>query len=412
MKKIKSYWKSTARAGSAAALFAFLTFPTALAAPPEGKGGGKGGNNEEPPPVPFRYQVTWIEADPADGLRMRDVSPDGTVVGAIIPGNVYGSNIAYVSFPDGTSLNVEELLKQNGVIGEAWRATLVYRICDGGLMAVDVYDDAGQMYCGALQLNADRSFGSFTLFGDPDGEDAILMDASEAGQFLIATAEFTDGPIGVTFGGPADLHVWSPATGTSLLVKSNAPGGRYGWWASSISDYPAAVWEKSFLPYESPTGVISLPDPDTAVELLDVGDDGTVVARVAGAQIRRNKSEPSVLARWNPGNPDAPWEPLVEGRNGLGEARVNKAGEIVMSADYDLLVLQDDFTAPIRIDDMIDPDDPESESWNPDNSVFLHGHSDPVDATAPGGLILGEDITADPNRFFILTPVALPDSQP
>ncbi|WP_193214212.1 hypothetical protein [Luteolibacter marinus] len=369
-------------------------FANALA---KGKPGG--GGNEAPPPVevPFVYHVTWIDTEnPNDVLNLRDVSPDGTAVGAIVPEGIYGSNVAVVSFPDGNLLDVQAMLHAENRIPATWRATYAYRICNNHLIALDLYDDSGSMYCGALQLNPDRTMAWFSYFADPGGADAALMDASESGDFLIASGEITDGPVGIQFSQPADLHVWTPLAGTMFGLASDVPGMSGGWYESSISDYPAALFDGGFVNYPASLVPIQLPDPGTGLTLLDVGADGTVVARIAGAQIRRNKYAPDTISRWSPTS--GTWDPIYEGG---GNAFINASGEIAISSGGDLHVFQDAFGA-INVNAMVNPTS--GNGWAASNNHQLLGLSNKAGPDSKGGVIVGKDLTA--GRSFILTPAS------
>lgn len=387
--------KRAAATGStiALALVASLSFShTSLAK----KGGKPGGGGEDPPadPPPFYYQVSWITPQNAgDTISLRDVTTDGTVVGSFLPGGAYGSNIALIEFPDGTEINLEELLQTTGWVSSNWRVPFAFRICDGLLVHLDVYDETERLYCGALKLNPDKSIDWFTLFGDPNGNDAYLLDASESGDFLIATGDFEAHSQGsLSIGPEATLHVWTPSTGATVALPGPVAGGPGGWYyTSDISDYPAAVFGGEFHDLEG-SQILALPPTGTDIKTLDVGAEGTVVAHIPGAQIRKNRYGPSTLARWNPGAAD--WETLL---TGSGTALVGGTGEIAMGSGGNLFLFHDDYGLQ-SIDNMIDP--AQSGGWNAGDSVTLRGHSNPLSTDPFGGAILGS-AGAD---YFVLIP--------
>lgn len=400
MKKTLPQVKRAALTGSTAALAILSSLALTFTTLAKGKPGGGG---EDPPaePPPFLYQVSWIAPQNAsDTITLRDVAPDGTVVGSFLPGGAYGTNIALIEFPDGTEINLEDMLHTAGQVPATWRVTYAYRICDGLLIAVDVYDETDRLYCGALQLKPDRSLDTFTLFDVPNGDDAFLMDASESGDFLIATGDFSAHSQGsLSINNPAIVHVWTPSSGATITLPDPIAGGQGGWFFNSklISDYPAAIIEDSFFEYTT-SQTTSLPGSETAVTTLDLGADGTVVAHIEGPQLRRNKKGPSALARWNPGAEQ--WETLLTGGS---TAFVGSTGEIAMGSSGDLFVFHDDYGLQ-SVNDMIDP--AQAGSWNGSDSFTLRGLSNPLPGDPFGGVILGEDTTT--GGYFVLTPVAAP----
>lgn len=364
-----------------------------------GKPGGGDGGGEDPPadPPPYYYQVSWITPQNAgDTISLRDVSPDGTVVGSFLPGGAYGSNIALIEFPDGTEIDLEELLQTTGLVPSNWRVPFAFRICDDLLLHLDIYDETERLYCGALKLNPDRSIAWFTLFGDPNGDDAFLLDASESGDFLIATGDFSAHSQGsLSFNPDATLHVWTPSTGATVTLPGPVAGGQGGWYSTSdISDYPAAVFGGEFHDLGT-SQTLALPSTGTDIFTLDVGAEGTVVALIPGEQIRKNKYAPSTLARWNPGASE--WETLLTGG---GTALVGGSGQVALNSGGDLFVF-DDTNQLQPVNDMIDP--AQAGGWNPGDSVTLRGLSNPAGGAAQGGVILGEN--ASLGAYFILTPV-------
>jgi hypothetical protein len=369
------------------------------------KGGGGKPGGEDPPPdpdpveVPFRYQITWHEAEFSnDIIDLSDVASDGTVVGRFKPDGVYGSNIAFIRFPDGSNMNLEDLLIEENEVAADSRVTYAYRICDGLLLGIDIYASDGRMYCGALKLNPDGTFVWFTAFEGLGGKDTILLDATEAGEFLIATGDFADGPTGgISFGGSTTLSVWDPAAGTTLTLPGPVEGGQAGWfYASSISDNGTAFLGGSLYDYVN-GNFVETPTSDTTLTPVDLGDDGTAIAAIAGAQIKRNRWEPSSFARWIPGT--AQWETIISSNSLQGKAYANGSGEIAGSTGGGIFVFHDDYGLQ-SVNDMILPS--QVSQWNSGASFLVYGISDPIQDAPYSGVILGRE---SGGSYFTLTPV-------
>ena len=379
------------------------------------KGGGGKPGGEDPPPdpdpveVPFRYQITWHEAEFSnDIIDLRDVASDGTVVGSVKPGGVYGSNIAVARFPDGPfsdgfDVNLEDLLIEATEVPadqvvDAWRVTYAFRICDNLLLGVDLYDETGRMYCGAVKLLPDGKLDWFALLEDLGGNDAFLLDATEGGEFLIATGDFANGPTGgISFGGSTTLSVWDPAAGTTLTLPGPVEGGQAGWfYASYISDNGTAFLGGSLYDYVN-GNFVETPTSDTTLTPVDLGDDGTAIAAIAGAQIKRNRWEPSSFARWIPG--PGQWETIISASSLQGKAYINGAGEIAGSTGSGIFVFHDAYGLQ-SVNDMILPS--QVSQWNSGASFLVYGISDPIQDAPYSGVILGRE---SGGSYFTLTPV-------
>ena len=370
-------------------------------------GGGKPGGGDpptEPDPAPFNYRVTWIGDDTEENnrnyFRLYDVTAGGIAVGQFWPANVWNDAYPVIFLPGGDVVDLETLLIAAGKIAPGWRVREATRITDDLLITLPVWDLDGIVHTGALQLNPDgRSVKTFTLFSDPDGESAVPRDLSGDGEILIGASDIggTPGDAGGYFtGNPATMYVWNPIAGTTVWISGQVQGGgATGWWNSDISDYPAALLEGTFYDYTTDV-TFPMPDPGTPVTLRDLSADGTVVALIAGAQIRRNRWEPTQLARWKPG--DAQWETLVTGGTNV---LVNRTGEIAMTADGELLVFHDGYDLR-SVNDLIHPAD--AGSWNNNATFTLTGISDPLPDDLFGGVILGRE--SNRGSYFILTPVA------
>ena len=200
-------------------------------------------------------------------------------------------------------MNLENLLIQSDPtdqVDDAWRVTYAFRICDDLLLGVDVYDGTGRLYCGAVKLQADGKLDWFALFEDLGGNDAFLLDATESGEFLIATGDFDAHPQGsLTFNPDATISVWNPATGTTHTLPTPVEGGQTGWYKrSSISDNGTAFIGGDLYDYDlgnDEWSLIDLPAVDTTLTPADLAADGTAVAAIAGAQIKRNRTGPSLI---------------------------------------------------------------------------------------------------------------------
>ena len=367
-------------------------------------GGGKPGGGDPPDPdpveVPFHYQITWHDAEiSGDVIDLRDVAPDGTVVGRFKPGGAYGSNIAFIRFPNGFDLNLENLLIEEEQVAADSRVTYAYRICDGLLLGLDIYDRDGRMYCGALKLNPDGTIGWFTAIEGLGGQDAILLDATEAGDFLIATGDFADGPGGgISFGGPTTLSVWNPAAGTTLTLPGPVEGGQTGWfYGSHISDHGTAFLGGTLYDFLSGE-FVEVPGTATTLTPVALGDDGTAIAAIAGAQIKRNRSEPPSFARWIPET--LQWETIISSSS-LRGAYVNGSGEIAGSTSGGVFIFDDSYGLQ-SVNDMIAPS--QASQWDTGADYLIYGLSDPIEeeGTPYSGVIVGREIGGS---YFTLTPI-------
>ena len=141
---------------------------------------------------------------------------------------------------------------------------------------------------------------------------------------------------------------------------------------------------------------IALPDPGTTVTPIQLGADGTVVANIAGAPIRKNRTAPPTLARWRPG--DQQWETIITRGSA---ARVNSTGEIAVTASGELSVFQDDYGL-LSVDDLIHPD--QAGSWNKNATIMLRGLSDPLPGDSTGGAVLGMADGGTIGPHFVLIP--------
>lgn len=372
------------------------------------KGGGGKPGGEDPVEIPFHYQITWHEAEfSTDVIDLRDVASDGTVVGSVKPGGVYGSNIALIRLPNGAEVNLEDLLIQADPIDQvddSWRVTYAFRICDDLLLGVDVYDETGRLYCGAVKLLPDGTLDWFALFEDLGGDDAFLLDATEGGEFLIATGDFDAHPQGsLSFNPDAIISVWNPATGTTRTLPTPIEGGQTGWFkGSSISDNGTAFLGGSLYGYDFGSdqwSIIDLPEVATTLSPADLSADGTAVAAIAGAPIRRNRTGPPSFARWVPTTNE--WETIISASSLNGKAYINGRGEIAGSTSEGVFIFHNDYELQ-SVNNMIQMS--QVSQWDTSADYLIYGISDPSqeEGAHESGVIVGREVGGS---YFTLTPV-------
>ena len=268
-------------------------------------------------PVPFRYQVQWFPVQsPDEFYYLFDVGSDGTVVGDVDPGADVARRYAMIQFPDGSEINLEELIRDAGQLPAGWRVVSARTLSDDLLIGLDVFDGlpaTSRLYAGAVKLKPDRSFDAFSYFEDPGGENALIMDSSDGGEFLVSV-----GAVRVTdeIYGPASNVVWNPSTGRTIALPGNAVMSV----ANDISDDGMVLRGELLYPFLDPPPIQAIPLPDSSGQIWphDIGSGGAVVAWMEGAEETLD-----TVARWAPGSDG--WETLVAAdRGGLHHQRCRR----------------------------------------------------------------------------------------